>query len=185
MYNPLVSVITPVFNVEAFLAETIESVLSQQYINWELILVDDGSTDSSVQIARSYASKFPEKIFYFEHENHINKGASPSRNLGLANAKGSVIAFLDSDDIWLPQKLQKQIELLRQNPEASVLCEATNYWRSWADPKKKDVVTQVLKDVDKLYYAPQLVSLVYPLGNGPGFCTCGLIIKKELINEIG
>ena len=185
MYNPLVSVITPVFNVKAFLVETIESVLSQQYNNWELILIDDGSTDGSAQIAKSYSGKFPGKIFYFEHENHVNKGASPSRNLGLSDAKGEVIAFLDSDDYWSPEKLQKQVELLNQNPEASVLCEATNYWSSWADPQKKDVVIQVLEEADRLYYAPQLVPLVYPLGRGPGFCTCGLIIKKTLIDEIG
>ena len=96
MYNPLVSVITPVFNVESFLRETIASVLNQQYTNWELILIDDGSTDGSAEIAKSYSSKFPGKIFYYEHEDHVNRGASPSRNLGLAKVKGELISFLDS-----------------------------------------------------------------------------------------
>ena len=185
MHHPLVSVITPVFNVQLFLEQTIESVINQEYDNWELILIDDGSTDGSADIAKNFANKYPYKIFYFEHGNHINKGASPSRNLGLAHAKGELIAFLDSDDIWSPQKLQKQVELLSKNPDASVLCEATNYWNSWADPQKNDSVIQVLGGTDKLYYAPHLVPLVYPLGKGPGFCTCALIIKKALIDEIG
>lgn len=184
MYHPLVSVITPVFNVKAFLVETIESVISQLYTNWELILIDDGSTDGSTEIAKDYSRKYLGKILYFEHEYHVNRGASPSRNLGLANAGGQLLAFLDSDDYWLPEKLQKQVALLYENPEASVLCEATKYWSSWVDSEKKDVVIQVLEKPDKLYYAPQLVPLVYPLGSGPGFCTCGLIIKKKLLDEI-
>ena len=183
--NPLVSIVTPIFNVKSFLSETIESVINQQYTNWELILVDDGSTDGSDEVAKSFAKKYPQTIFYFEHDKHINRGASPSRNLGLSNVRGDIVAFLDSDDVWLPQKLQQQVALLAQHPEASVLCEATNYWSSWSDPKKKDVVIQVVKETDKLYYSPQLVSLVYPLGKGPGFCTCGLIIKKTLIDKIG
>src|SRR5215203_7510694 len=185
MYNPLVSVITPVFNVKSFLAETIESVINQQYGNWELILVDDGSTDGSAELARAFSRNYSSKIFYFEHEKNVNKGASPSRNLGLSHARGELIAFLDSDDIWLTEKLQKQVELLSQNPDATVLCEATNYWSSWADPQKKDIIVQVLDNPDNLFYAPQLVPLVYPLGNGPGFCTCGLIIKKTLFDNIG
>lgn len=184
-YNPLVSVITPFFNVKPFLVETIESVIAQQYTNWELILIDDGSQDESTEIAKSYSDAFPDKIFYIEHENHVNKGASPSRNLGLAQSRGELIAFLDSDDYWLPGKLQKQVELLNQIPEAAVLCEATNYWSSWADTKKRDIIIQVLEGTDKLYYAPQLASLVYPLGKGPGFCTCGLILKKKIFDEIG
>ena len=183
--NPLVSIVTPIFNVKSFLSETIESVINQQYTNWELILVDDGSTDGSDEIAKSFAKKYPQTIFYFEHDKHINLGASPSRNLGLSNVRGDIVAFLDSDDVWLPEKLKKQIELLHQNPEASVLCEATNYWSSWSDAQKEDVVVQVVKETDKLYCSPQLVPLVYPLGNGPGFCTCGLIIKKTLIDKIG
>jgi GT2 family glycosyltransferase len=81
--------------------------------------------------------------------------------------------------------LQKQVELLKQIPGATVLCEATNYWSSWADPQKRDIIIQVLEHTDKLYHAPQLVPLVYPLGKGLGFCTCGLIIKKKIFDEIG
>ncbi|MBD0332076.1 MAG: glycosyltransferase family 2 protein, partial [Chitinophagaceae bacterium] len=73
--SPLVSIVTPFLNVEVFLRDTIESVLEQDYKNWELILVDDGSTDRSTEIAKEYASQYPRQIFYYEHENHSNLGA--------------------------------------------------------------------------------------------------------------
>src|SRR5215207_8996520 len=128
LYNPLVSIITPFYNVEAYLAETIESVIHQDYVNWELILIDDGSSDASTAIAKSYADKFPSKIFYLEHSNHSNRGAAASRNEGISMAKGELISFLDSDDCLLPNKLQEQVALFKQMPEASVICESTKYW---------------------------------------------------------
>jgi glycosyltransferase involved in cell wall biosynthesis len=184
-YNPFVSVITPFYNGEIFLVETIESVIRQEYANWELLLIDDGSSDGSTSIAKSYSIKYPNKIYYLEHSEHINKGPSASRNLGIANSKGELLAFLDSDDYWLPGKLKTQVELLNQYPDATALCEATKFWSSWSDPEKKDVVIQVAKKVDQIYYAPSLTSLVYPLGKGSGFCTCGLIVKKKLLDKIG
>jgi glycosyltransferase involved in cell wall biosynthesis len=184
-HNPLVSVITPFFNGEVYLTETIESVIRQEHTNWELILIDDGSSDSSTTIAKMYADKYPGNIFYLEHEKHINKGPSASRNLGIAKSRGELLAFLDSDDYWLPEKLKKQVAIFRQYPDATALCEATKFWNTWSDPQKIDMVIQVAKEVDKLYYAPTLTSLVYPLGKGSGFCTCGLIIKKKLLDEIG
>jgi glycosyltransferase involved in cell wall biosynthesis len=184
-YNPFVSVITPFYNGEIFLVETIESVIRQEYANWELLLIDDGSSDGSTSIAKSYSIKYPNKIYYLEHAEHVNKGPSASRNLGIANSKGELLAFLDSDDYWLPGKLKTQVELLNQYPDATALCEATKFWSSWSDPEKKDVVMQVAKKVDQIYYAPSLTSLVYPLGKGSGFCTCGLIVKKKLLDKIG
>jgi glycosyltransferase involved in cell wall biosynthesis len=184
-YNPFVSVVTPFYNGEIYLVETIESVIRQEYANWELLLIDDGSSDGATRIAKSYSSKYPGKIYYLEHDNHANKGPSASRNLGMAKASGELLAFLDSDDYWLPEKLKIQVELLKQYPDATALCEATKFWSSWSDHKNKDVVLQVAKDVNKLYYAPDLASLVYPLGKGSGFCTCGLIVKKKLLDKIG
>ena len=108
----LVSVITPAFNSGRFIAETINSVLSQTYQNWELIIVDDGSTDETVRIVKSFQEK-DNRIKLFENES--NKGSAFSRNLALRNAKGKWIAFLDSDDIWHPEKLEKQIKFMTEN----------------------------------------------------------------------
>jgi glycosyltransferase involved in cell wall biosynthesis len=183
--NPLISIITPFYNVDSYLNETIESVISQEYTNWELILIDDGSTDNSTTIAKSYANRFPHKVFYIEHEKHLNKGASASRNLGLNKASGELLAFLDSDDYWLPRKLVEQINLFQQNPQASVICEATKYWYTWHDSKKNDIIRPVGAKAEKLYFPPALIFLLYPLGKGDSFCTCALIMRKEVLSNIG
>src|SRR3989442_388097 len=102
-----VSVVIPFLNAEKFIQETIESVFAQTYPDWELLLVDDGSTDGSKTIAQHYAARFPDKVRYLTHNNHQNKGRSASRNLGFEHARGELIAFLDSDDVWLPRKLEE------------------------------------------------------------------------------
>ncbi len=108
--NNMVSIIMPSYNSRRFLRETIESVLSQTYPSWELLFVDDCSVDDTEAILLSF--KDP-RIRYFKNEQ--NKGAAISRNLALREAKGRWIAFLDSDDIWLPKKLEHQIRFMSDN----------------------------------------------------------------------
>ena len=100
--KPLVSGIIIFLNAEKFIEEAIDSVFAQTYDNWELLLVDDGSTDRSTKIAQQYAQHYLAKVRYLEHENHQNLGMSATRNLGIRNVKGKYIAFLDADDVWLP-----------------------------------------------------------------------------------
>jgi glycosyltransferase involved in cell wall biosynthesis len=107
-----VSVITPFLNAELFLREAIESVLAQSYGAWKLLLVDDGSTDGSTAIAQRYADQYPQKICYLHHEERRNRGSSASLNLGMKQARGEYIALLDSDDLWEPQRLEKQVAYL-------------------------------------------------------------------------
>ena len=107
-----VSIITPTYNSERFIAETILSVQAQTYQDWEMIIVDDCSTDKTAEIVASFQEK-DSRIKYFY--NSTNKGSALSRNLALQNAKGKWIAFLDSDDLWLPEKLEKQIEFMTKN----------------------------------------------------------------------
>src|ERR1700752_2947232 len=94
---PLVSAIIIFLNEERFLAEAIGSVIGQSHANWELLLVDDGSTDRSTAIAREHAARMPDRIRYYEHEAHANRGMSAARNLGLDHARGRYIGFLDGD----------------------------------------------------------------------------------------
>ena len=111
--QPLVSVITPLYNAEKFISQTIESVLAQTYQNWEHIIVDDCSTDQSVQWVKNYAEKDPRIRWVISEEN---KGAAVCRNEATQLAKGRFIAFLDSDDLWLPKKLETQINfMIKQN----------------------------------------------------------------------
>jgi glycosyltransferase involved in cell wall biosynthesis len=122
---PTVSVVIIFLNADKFLREAIDSVMSQTLSSWELFLVDDGSTDGSTQIARSFARDSPEKIHYLEHEGHENRGMSASRNVGIARARGEFVAFLDADDIWFPEKLQRQVAILTEHPEAGFLANPT------------------------------------------------------------
>src|SRR5690606_3173877 len=142
-------------NEEKYLTEAVDSVIGQDYQNWELILVDDGSSDSSTLMAKNYADIYPGKIFYAEHDNHINKGLSASRNLGIKKSSGEYIAFLDADDVWRPIKLSAQLRLMQMNPDAGMLCEASEYWESWNADLGKDIIKQVGVP-EGLYYPPQL-----------------------------
>ncbi|MBE7629133.1 glycosyltransferase family 2 protein [Tenacibaculum piscium] len=112
--NNKVSIITPSYNSSTFIKQTIESVLNQTYENWEMIIVDDMSTDNSVEIIESYIEKSPkDKIRLIQ--NKTNSGPALTRNEAIKNAKGRYIAFLDSDDLWIPQKLEKQLHFMQTN----------------------------------------------------------------------
>lgn len=110
--DALVSIITPCYNCENFISKTIESVISQSYQNWEMLIIDDCSTDASFAVAESYA-KNDKRIKVYK--NKENQGAYFSRNFAINEAKGTYVAFLDSDDIWLPEKLQIQIDFMQKN----------------------------------------------------------------------
>lgn len=109
--NELVSIIMPSYNTAKYIGESIESVQRQTYQNWELIIVDDCSPDNTDEVVKSYLSD--ERINYFKNEK--NSGAAVSRNRALREAKGKWIAFLDSDDLWMPEKLKKQISFMEKN----------------------------------------------------------------------
>lgn len=113
--TPLVSVITPVFNSEKYIGKSIESVLNQTYPSWEMILVDDLSTDRSVEIIGDYMKK-DERIKLIKLSE--NSGAAVARNTALDASAGRFIAFLDSDDLWKPEKLEKQLAFMQKNDYA-------------------------------------------------------------------
>ena len=113
----LVSIIMPSYNTARFIEESIKSVLAQTYTNWELIIVDDASTDNTDEIVNRVilsGAKDPDpRIHYLK--NAQNSGAAVSRNRALAQAKGKWVAFLDSDDLWVPEKLEKQLKFMAEN----------------------------------------------------------------------
>ena len=110
--QPLVSIITPSYNAEEYIGETIESVLNQDYQNWEMIIVDDMSTDITVDIIKKYAEK-DKRIRYFILEE--KGGASLARNKAIRESNGKYIAFLDADDLWREDKLSKQVKFMEDN----------------------------------------------------------------------
>jgi glycosyltransferase involved in cell wall biosynthesis len=194
----LVSCIIIFLDEEKYLAEAIESVIAQSYANWELILVDDGSTDGSEAIARSYCERFPGKIRYLTHDGRANRGMSASRNLGLHLAAGEFVAFLDGDDCWYPNKLERQIALFDEHPEAVMVCGATTYWNSWdpaspADDEVKhvgqrtDAKGRVLLglQLDSLYGRGQLIGRLYPLGKGLTPSSSGNMMRRHTVSAVG
>ena len=104
----LVSIITSTYNSSKFLSETINSVLEQTYFNWEWIIVDDCSSDNTQAIIKTLVKK-DERVKFFSTENNSGGPAKP-RNIGLEKARGKYVSFLDSDDVWMPEKIEKQIE---------------------------------------------------------------------------
>ena len=125
--QPLVTVIIPVFNGERYLAAALDSVFAQHYRPLEVIVVDDGSTDGTAQIARRYAE------VHYRYQD--NQGHGAARNHGISVSRGGLIAFLDADDLWLPTKLSAQVAYLQQHPEVGcviarmqVILDASTSW---------------------------------------------------------
>ena len=143
----LVSIITPNYNCEKFIVETIESVINQTYKKWEMIIVDDCSTDNSITIARNYEKK-DDRIKVIKNER--NMGAALSRNKAIEIAKGEYIAFLDSDDVWLENKLETQIKFMKDNNSDFSY---TNYLLITEDGKSLRKETRV---IEKLNYEKYL-----------------------------
>jgi glycosyltransferase involved in cell wall biosynthesis len=112
MSEKLVSIITPTYNCGKFIARTLDSVQAQTYQNWEMIIVDDRSQDDTKEIVEAYMAKDPRIQYHLLEEN---SGAAIARTRAMELAKGSYIAFLDSDDIWLPDKLERQIKWMNEN----------------------------------------------------------------------
>jgi glycosyltransferase involved in cell wall biosynthesis len=195
--TPLVSCIITFLNEERYLAEAIDSVLAQSWGNWELLLVDDGSSDASAEIAMGYTRQSDGRIRYLTHPAGENRGMSASRNLGIAEAKGDFIAFLDGDDSWLPNKLGRQIDLFGEHPEALMVCGATLYWHQWQDGEGTDRLVRTgeilrgadagvcLVEQDRSYRPPELMTLLYPLGRGVTPSMSGIIVRRSLFDMVG
>ncbi len=164
--NPLVSVIIPTFNRGWVIREAIDSVLNQTFGSFELIVVDDGSTDNTLDILAAYQ----DLITLIRQRN---RGVSAARNRGVDSASGRFVAFLDSDDLWLPQKLNRQIEFFDSNPDA-LICQTEETWFRdgvRVNPGKRH------RKVSGMIFGPSLhLCLVSP---------SAVMIKRSLFDEVG
>lgn len=147
----LISIITPSYNSSAFIGETIESIQSQTYPNWELIITDDCSTDNSCELIESYAAKDPRiKLIRLAK----NSGAGVARNTSIKAAKGRYIAFCDSDDRWFPEKLEKQLEFMKakncaMSHSSYMTCDENDKITGIVIGRKKETLNTMCKD-DKM-----------------------------------
>ncbi len=167
MQMKLVSVIVPVYNVEDYISEAIHSILGQTYKNFELIIVDDESPDKSIEICR----QIQDPRIQIVHQK--NRGLAGARNTGIRNAKGDYLAFLDSDDLWTPDKLEKHVQHLDSSPNIGV---------SFSRSAFIDAQGQALG----IYQMPKLTDISAghllcrnPIGNGSA-----PVIRKEVFSEI-
>ena len=183
-----VSIITPFLNAGPFIEESIQSVLAQTYDNWELLLVDDGSTDASTGIALKYAADHPDKVRYVSHEHRQNRGTSASRNLAARHARGEYLAFLDADDVYLPRKLEVTVPILDAQPAVAMLYAATEYWYSWSgrrDDAGRDWVWRKYgAEPDTVIEPPRmLVRFLEDGGTVP--CMGGVLVRRAAVESVG
>lgn len=170
MKQPLVSIIMPVFNGENFVKKAIQSVLAQTYTNYELIIIDDGSTDGSYPVIKPFLNK---KIQYIYQENI---GVAAARNTGISVSAGELIALLDQDDVWLPHKLLLQIEFLNNNPQIGLV----------------HTTIQCINDKDEFVSCKGMIWVGSYSGNcgsqllaGNGIAPLTILAKANLIKQCG
>ena len=159
-----VSVITPAYNAAPFLEETVKSVQNQTFTDWEMIIVDDCSNDLTFAIAQNLARKDPRiKVF----QNDRNSGVAITRNRALESANGKYVAFLDSDDLWLPQKLERQIEFM----------ESKQYVFTYTNYKKFDSKTG--KQQDRVIKAPAVMTAKQLYGDTSIGCLTVMVNREK------
>jgi len=156
---PLISVIIPVYNGEKYLAEAIESVLLQDYVPIEIIVIDDGSTDGSSVVAKQYR----EVHYHFQPHS----GVATALNAGIGKASGDYLAFLDADDIWVKDKLSIQMAAFRKDPDLDIVF---GYIEEFYDP------TEITDQAEKNYAISRVI---------PGYSKCGLLIRKASFFRVG
>ena len=164
----LISVIIPVYNGEKTIKETILSVLNQTFENWELIIINDGSTDSTIEIIAQIQNT---KIRVFNCEN---AGLAKSRNRGIDHSQGEYISFLDADDLWTPDKLEAQFQALQENPEAMVAYS----WTDYIDQSSQFLHSGRHITINGNIYQHLLVNNFLENGSNP-------LIRKQALNQVG
>jgi len=170
--DELVSIIMPAFNAGKYISQSIESVLKQTYQNWELIIINDGSTDDTKKVVDSFL-QMDSRIQYIWQENGKQGKA---RNAGLKRSKGELIAFLDADDLWMPVKLEKQIDLLHQQNADLIFTDVL------VVDEKGAVLTDTCSVENKTYFGSEGLSFFYRINQVP---ILTVLAKREAILKVG
>ena len=151
------------------------------------MLVDDGSTDGTADIALSYEKAHAGKVRYLHHPGRENRGMSASRNLGVEHARGEYIALLDADDVWLPEKLSRQVAILDSWPEAAMVYGATLYWYSWTGKDEdldRDLLIEPKVELDSPIKPPALL-IRYLEEKAPIPCPSDVLLRRGAVKAAG
>ena len=183
---PIISVIMPAFNTGRYISESIESVINQSVDFWELLIVDDGSSDETFAIAAEYAHKFQNKIYLYTHPESKNKGSSASRNLALKYAKGEYIAFLDSDDIWLASSLETYYNAIVNRNDIEMVYGGAQWWYSWNENSHDQKVDEVISITTPAvtFEPPELISKTLLNGELHMPCMCSLLVRRRAVERV-
>jgi glycosyltransferase involved in cell wall biosynthesis len=185
----MVSVIMIFLDAERFIADAIASVFAQTWPLWELLLVDDGSSDRSTAIAKGWAERHPERVRYLQHGDGANHGTGPSRNLGLVHASGEYIAFLDADDLFLPERLARHVAMFETRPEVDAVQGEVLCWYSWQGTEAAEAPDRM---APALPFAPGSVleppTLLLMLLDTEWYTSpipCNVTVRQRLVATIG
>lgn len=182
--QPKVSAIIIVLDGERFIAEAIDSVRAQSFPEWELLVVDDGSTDGTIPIVERFAEA-DTRIRLLRHPDGGNHGMSATRNLGIDAARGTYIGFLDSDDRWLPHKLAEQVGILDAEPQTGMVYGRTRIWHSWQPGTEQgDYFYDLGVDPDRTYDPPRLLYNLLP-NRAQTPTTCNALMRRDAVVAVG
>lgn len=169
--SPLISIIMPAYNAQQYISKTIESVISQTFTNWELIVIDDGSKDTTANIVKAFQNKDNRIKYYYQS----NKKQAAARNLGIAHSKGEWIAFLDADDLWVPTKLEVQNDYL-QSIDADV------FFTGGYTIDENDSIVSDYKTISGKYLGSDMYKKLYEWNPIP---ILSVIVKMNWIKKTG
>ena len=181
-----VSIITASYNYENYIVETIQSVLNQTFKDWELIVVDDGSSDNSVNVIKDFCLK-DERIKFFQHENGVNKGLCETIKLGISKATTDWIVFLESDDTITPDYLEKKFNIIEKFPEVDFIYNDVNMFgdKTLIDEYNIGYFDIVRPILNNLSYPTEMLDLFQKLKNNNLISTFSVVmIKKSLFENI-
>jgi teichuronic acid biosynthesis glycosyltransferase TuaG len=171
--STLVSIIMPAFNAEQYIADSIRSVLEQTFTDWELVVVDDGSTDRTADIVRGLGDS-DARITYVQRENG---GQAAARNTGIRHASGTVLAFIDADDLWLPEKLARQLSVMEETAADVVYCDGYVFYDD-STPERADYFAVVPGHTDGATMFPLLFAY-----NRIG--TLSVVARRDALERVG
>lgn len=174
-----ISILMASYNYAQYIEEAINSVINQIYKDWELIIVDDGSSDNSIEIIKSFCKK-DERIKLFCHENNQNKGLKETILLGLKNATGEWIAFLESDDVFDPDNLQKKVEISQKHPEVKLIFNKVRFL-SEKKLKRQKAFEQIQEKLSKIKF-PKNIFYDFYINNMILTFSCVMVETQSLKN---
>ena len=188
--EPLVSVVMIFRNAERFIDEAIRSVIGQTLGSWELVLVDDGSTDGGPPIAAAYQERHRDRIRLLRHPGGGSRGTGPSRNLGMQDARGRYLAFLDADDVYEPARLERHVRCLEEDPELGVVLSPDLYWYSWQPGaararEGRDRIIGPAVEPGRRISPPALIVSTLLTKGAPLPSPCSITFRASAMRELG